>query len=539
MTATLATELVPLAARVRWLHALRGALVLFVAAVPVVDSRTIDADTNALVGISVGYVVCLAVAEVVRRARGRALWVVFASLLVDGAYLAWAARSSGGDASFVRYLIVLHVVGVTLLLSYRTGLKVAVWHTLLVFVVHELERRAGASTGGVGDPVIFSIAFVSIALGTATFSAVNERELRRRRAELEALQGFALALDEARRPDDVGAVLVRHAQELLGLEAALVIGARMGSAETLAASPHVEGPPAVDARSVVSRAWNERRTVLVRRLDSTVDGWLHDALGSQERVVVLPMFADGQPAGALVGTFGTGRSRPSSVDRRLIAAGEQLAAHAALALRNAWLLRDVEELAVTDALTRLSNRRHLEAALDRRVAQAENGAGEVGLVILDIDRFKALNDTHGHLVGDDVLRRVGEVLAGSVRPGDTVARYGGEEFAVVLPGCNMAESVAAAERIRAAIEALDGPVLVTASAGVAVYPVDALDRAGLVRAADQALYESKRRGRNCVTAARRRTGGWFDLPWSGATRDAEGPAACEPADRRATSVTGP
>src|SRR5207245_4052528 len=125
----------------------------------------------------------------------------------------------------------------------------------------------------------------------------------------------------------------------------------------------------------------------------------------------------------------------------------QFASHAGLALQNAWLLDAVGRLAATDALTGLANRRTLETELDRAVARARRRRKPVSFVLLDVDHFKALNDTFGHQAGDEVLRDVARSLATQVRPEATVARYGGEEFAVLLPDCSAEEAVLVAERL--------------------------------------------------------------------------------------------
>jgi diguanylate cyclase (GGDEF)-like protein len=251
--------------------------------------------------------------------------------------------------------------------------------------------------------------------------------------------------------------------------------------------------------------------MLIRQLDADVDPYLHTVLGGAGSVAIVPLFNDGRPAGALVGAFE--HVRDNRVPRSVIATVEQLAAHASLALRNAWLLHDVEELAVTDELTRLANRRQFEAALAADLKAAKAGGTPLGFILVDLDRFKALNDTHGHLTGDEVLRRVSDVLVGVTDPGDTVARYGGEEFALVLPGRDPVATAAMAERARLAIATLVAPVPVTASFGACSYPADAADGPSLMRAADEAMYESKRSGRNRVTSAAGRASGWLDLPW--------------------------
>ena len=505
------SELVPLATRVQSLVALRATIVLAVLLARFAVPDLVTGDGTRLLSASLVYLSIVILAELIRRIRGQGLELLAATLLLDGLYLAWVVRATGGAESVLRDLVVLHLIAVTLLASYRTGLKLALWDTMLLFVLSE-ARVEGTLTGGYRALIAFTVAFWLVAIGAATFSAVNERELRRRRADLESLHEFGVALDHARRPVEVAEVTLEHASVVIGLRDGVVLGYRAagpvvlvgpgaGTQETIRLGPD----------SVVRRAWEGHEPVLSHELDAEDDPWLAQALPGVMNLVVLPMFADGQPAGAVVGVFGP--MRHQRVERRVLSTATQLSAHAALALRNAWLLEDVEQLAATDSLTRLANRRHLEEALDRELDRVGGGRGELSFVIVDLDRFKRLNDTHGHQVGDDVLRRVGRVLIDSVPSGATVARYGGEEFAVVLP-CGTAEAVAAAERLRIAIAAMAGPVPITASFGVATYPTDAVDRAELVSGADQALYESKRQGRNRVSSAQRRSSGWLDLPWA-------------------------
>ena len=128
----------------------------------------------------------------------------------------------------------------------------------------------------------------------------------------------------------------------------------------------------------------------------------------------------------------------------------------------------------------------------------------VSLVMLDIDRFKKLNDTHGHQRGDEVLREVAQLLEGASRDFDTAARYGGEEFAVILPGATLNAATKVAERLRKMIMTANTVVPVTASFGVAAFPEQGADPQSLVSAADEALYSSKRRGRNRVTQSKKR-----------------------------------
>ena len=154
---------------------------------------------------------------------------------------------------------------------------------------------------------------------------------------------------------------------------------------------------------------------------------------------------------------------------------ERFTSQGAMALGNSWLLAEVERAAVTDGLTGLANRAHFEAGLDRELARAERIGQSVSLVMLDIDHFKALNDSCGHQAGDVALREVAAVLRDSGRASDLVARYGGEEFALVLPDTDEEAAVQIAERLRLRIREVVAAVPVTASFGVAAYPRSAFD----------------------------------------------------------------
>jgi diguanylate cyclase (GGDEF)-like protein len=165
-------------------------------------------------------------------------------------------------------------------------------------------------------------------------------------------------------------------------------------------------------------------------------------------------------------------------------------------------------LAATDSLTGLLNKRSLEEALARDLARADRAQEHLGLVMLDVDFFKKVNDTHGHQVGDEVLKAVSHVVASSLRSGDVAARYGGEEFVTVLPGSDAEGATLVAERIRKRLEQTEiktskGVLKVTASFGAAsVRGPDCRGAAkDLIARADAALYEAKRTGRNRVVAA--------------------------------------
>jgi diguanylate cyclase (GGDEF)-like protein len=187
-----------------------------------------------------------------------------------------------------------------------------------------------------------------------------------------------------------------------------------------------------------------------------------------------------------------------------------LAGQAAVSVENVGLHDTVNRQAVTDELTGLSNRRRFQETMSAEVERSKRFGQDLGLVMLDIDDFKAVNDTYGHQQGDLVLREVAKILRASSREIDEPARYGGEELAVVLPGTDLVGAHQLAERVRQGVESLRLPVLgdenaeplrITASFGAAALPASADDVRGLVAAADEALYQAKRAGKNRTVSA--------------------------------------
>jgi len=201
--------------------------------------------------------------------------------------------------------------------------------------------------------------------------------------------------------------------------------------------------------------------------------------------------------------FGTLTIVGGTFDDEQRMAANSLASHATIALENARLHRIVERQALVDGLTGLANRRQCEDALTTEIAQADRLGTPLTLVLADLDNFKAVNDAHGHAVGDDVLREFAAVLRSTLRDSDLAGRWGGEEFLLLLPGADADGGAQLAERVRGALSersflGRDGDVVnVTCSFGVAQHRVSGTERE-LFAAADQALYRAKRGGKNRV-----------------------------------------
>jgi diguanylate cyclase (GGDEF)-like protein len=217
-----------------------------------------------------------------------------------------------------------------------------------------------------------------------------------------------------------------------------------------------------------------------------------------ESAVGLPIVHNGEALG-----YFYARAPKGSEPQALLAKAQRFCDEIAFAFRRLILFQEVESLSSIDGLTGVHRRGDFEDRLRHELVRAKTFKTTLGVMMLDIDHFKGLNDRYGHPFGDQVLRRIGELLKGSVYETDFVARYGGEEFVVVLPRAEPEGALRKAEAIRRAVEserfalALD-TISVTISIGVAHFPRDGATPEELIAQADAALYHAKSQGRNRV-----------------------------------------
>ncbi len=256
---------------------------------------------------------------------------------------------------------------------------------------------------------------------------------------------------------------------------------------------------------LVGQAVRTGKRVLAMDLSGLTErrGPIEEGLPEQGSFLCVPMLHKDSLLGVLTFTRPTPDGFPESELRLLTSLGRQ----AAMAIMNAQLYQEKLEMSVTDDLTKLANRRQLQTRLELEWNRARRFSSPLSVLMVDIDFFKRYNDVNGHLLGDQVLKGVADVLTGNTRKVDTVARFGGEEFVILLPGQDKHIAVNIAQKLRKAVARHAFPRTnsqpnghLTITIGVATCPEDADDPSDLVDRADLALYVAKRAGRNQVAA---------------------------------------
>jgi diguanylate cyclase (GGDEF)-like protein len=361
--------------------------------------------------------------------------------------------------------------------------------------------RALDPAATLADRALVAVVLVAGVAAIAYGSAVGDLDARRR-GEAESFARILSGLSRSVSPDAIVDAIVEEVGHATGADHIVVVR-RAEDGRSLAAHlvstrvgipDHSTPLPIGDLEDPILG-----RPATPAEIADRIARRVRGAYGLTQ-VIAAPLTTPDGVVGAIVVSRRVGATWAESTRRVLGGA----AFEASAALARAYSHRDAEARAATDALTGLPNRRYFDEFVGL-LAQRRRAGDAVGILMVDIDRFKALNDRHGHATGDAVLRAVGRAIVGAVREDDVPARFGGEEFVVLLRNPAAGVAVDVGERIRGAVRSLDlrrlGVQRVSVSIGVAVAggPDEPIE--DLIEMADRALYRAKRAGRDRVVAA--------------------------------------
>jgi diguanylate cyclase (GGDEF)-like protein len=336
--------------------------------------------------------------------------------------------------------------------------------------------------------------------------------LRQQSAELDTLKKLSLNLTSSLNLSTVLAAVAREAMHLvddakdahifLYQGGKLVFGTALdekGNVDRILSTPRKNG--------LTYTVAHEARMIVVEdmRTDPLYQGAPEEWKGS---IIGIPL----KIGADVVGVMNLARSKVGPFPPGALRLLQVLADQAAIAIYNARLHEMVSKQAYSDALTGLPNRRALDERLEQEIRRAQRTGQSFATIMMDLDGFKAINDTYGHSVGDEVLSQVAAHLYQNRRASDFLARYGGDELTLILPDADMARSQMVAEKVQQQLEeyvfhAPDGrDIKLGVSGGIAIYPIHAATAADLLRAADESLYRAKKHHRGQFIIARGMTG---------------------------------
>ena len=481
------------------LAAVRALMIAVTVTTAALDPDVDRLGQDRLVLLSLLWLLVLLFAEASRRFDVGIGVVGRVAYLLDGAFIAAATIAATGATSPLLVLAFLHVIAVTLLGSYVTGLKVAAWDSLLLLMASAVSMTNGLTIAPGEDPAQIvrglsqALALIAVAGVTAACSALNERELRRSRSELQLLLSAGSELERAETGPEAAEALLTAVTERLGFVAAAVAVLRGDEPALLAR--RTTGTQTERVRQDVEPRDLEvpSAPVLRAQLADVPTPVLQELLEGHSNVIVVPMVA-----GDVIGVLGAALDHERAtqgVPARTVETLESLAGQAARTLQRLQLRAAIEELVSSDSLTGIANRRRFDTVFRRMLVETLADRQPLSLLLVDLDHFKLVNDEHGHQVGDEVLRQVASALRAGRRVDDLVARYGGEEFAVLLPGASAAEARRAANRLRHEIGEMRTKVAVTVSVGVATSPAHGRRPRALRRGRPRALRGQGRRPR--------------------------------------------
>src|SRR5882724_4433308 len=347
------------------------------------------------------------------------------------------------------------------------------------------------------------ISLTTPGLDLATRLRVFQRALRSRIERREALIDIVRGVNATLEPSKIAEVIVDRGATWVPAPCWAVVSSDLSGQLSVLADRGLspEMGPAVYAIAT----WVMHRNQEFVTSDLAHDTRVTDA--AVGAVIAFPLGCRGRRVGALIGLDRLPSAREPRLSESMLRAVRVLLEPASVALDNALLLKRAEALSVTDDLTHLYNSRYLNQVLRRETKRASRSGRPLSLLFIDLDGFKEVNDTHGHLFGSRALVEAAAVIRSSARETDVVSRFGGDEFALVLPDTGGEGAYAVGERIRERIAAhrfLAGDGLnihLTVSVGVATLPDVANSSEELVQAADKAMYRVKDSGKNGIQAA--------------------------------------
>jgi len=368
--------------------------------------------------------------------------------------------------------------------------------------------------------------------------AVDLSAIREGMRENHAFYEACRAVSRHVRIDSIASEVVQSAGRFVDLDrCALALADEVGATLRVVAHSGFGAPPShtpfpiraeegLLAQAVRHRTAIDRPDLLSAARAPVLFGKDSGPVRDLASLLVLPVYAPGgdaenapPPLGALLVARETAPDFLAEDAERL----EVLLHQAGASISNGRLFAEHESRSITDGMTGLPNHRRFQEVMDEKLTRCGRTGRKLSLLLMDIDKFKSVNDTYGHPMGDEVIRRLARVLAEAVRGGqDLAARYGGEEFCVILEDADAGDAIVLADRLREAFKdeqfvhmETDGARPLTfrcsMSVGIACFPDDASEKADLIDRADQALYLSKQRGRDRATC-------WEALRAGGGTR---------------------
>jgi diguanylate cyclase (GGDEF)-like protein len=340
--------------------------------------------------------------------------------------------------------------------------------------------------------------------GMAQRISVSQRTLERKIFELTILYEIGKTINFANNTQEILKLILEKSIQVLNAERGSVM---LFSEETGLLNVEVvfgQGLSHPEQRieirpgeGVAGRVFEESQHLIINdNLESVFKPYEVGVESEVRNIMCLPLLLEKKP----IGVMNIVNKTTGGFDSQDLELASTMSSQAAIVIEKSRLY----ELSITDGLTKLFVHRYFQVTLENEIRRAKRYSKPVSLILFDIDHFKKFNDTYGHQMGDKVLVYTSQILRDAIRSIDVAARYGGEEFVLILPETEAGAAFEVAERLRKRVEAFDypgqdTPVKVTISLGVSSFPLHTEDRLDLIKKADDALYGSKKAGRNCVT----------------------------------------